>query len=454
VITQPEDDLYGLLSSLQRKEFLYEQPAFPESEYLFKHALTQEVAYGTVLQERRKLLHERTAQAIEALYHINVEDHYSELAHHYSRSGNVQKAVEYLHKAGQQAVHRSANAEAISYLTTALNLLKTLPSTSERDQQELTLLIILGPAVYAIKGPGSLEVEQVYTCAQDLCQQVGETPQLFPVLRGLYTFHLTRGAFRTAHALGEQFLRLTQDIQDPDFLPEAHFVVGQTLFFFGELFAARDHYEQGIAYYDPTRHQSQAFLYGQDSGVFCRAEVAWNLWLLGYPDQARQRSQEALTLARELAHPMSLAFALFLVAWLHVLRREEQAAHELAEAVIRLCTDHGNPNIWPYGAIAQGWVLAIQGEEEKGVAQIRQGLAAIRALRAEINRPTCLAWLAEAHHRTGRVEEGLSTLDEALEVVCHTEERWYEAELYRLKGELLLQSRQVKTNPKSLTLNP
>ena len=185
VITQPEDELYRLLTSLQRKEFLYEQPAFPEVEYVFKHALTQEVAYGTVLQERRKTLHEKIAQAIEALYHANLEDHYSDLAHHYSRSGNAAKAVEYLSLAGQQAARQSANAEAITHLTTALELLKTLPDTAARARQELTLQLSLGASLMATKGYTAAEVEQTYTRAQELCLQVGEPLQVAQVLYGL-----------------------------------------------------------------------------------------------------------------------------------------------------------------------------------------------------------------------------------------------------------------------------
>jgi predicted ATPase len=458
VVTQPEEELYRLLSSLQSKEFLYEQPAFPEPDYIFKHVLTQEVAYGTVLQDKRKVLHERTAQAIESLFHDKLEDHYSELAHHYTRSGSTQKAIEYLQLAGQQAVQRSANVEAINHLTTALELLKALPNTPERAQRELTLLIALGPAFYATKGPAALEMAEVYTRAQDLCQQVGDTPQLFFVLRGLYAFHLVRGAFRTAHVLGEQLLKLAQSVQHSTFLPEAHFAFGQTLLHFqGELAAARHQYEQGIACYDPKQHHAQAFLYGQDSGVFCRAQVAWDLWLLGYPEQARQRSQEALMLARELAHPQSLAFALLFAAYLQVFLREEQATHELTETLIRLCADQGFLHLLSYGTPAQGWVLAAQGEGEKGIAQIRQGLAALRALGLEINRPTLLAWLAEGYQKEGHTEEGLGTLDEALEVICQNEERWYEAELYRLKGELSLQSRSPQSSvsdPRPLAPDP
>jgi predicted ATPase len=441
---QSEDELYRLLASLQHKEFLYEQPAFPEVEYTFKHALTQEVAYGTVLQEHRKTLHGRTAHALEALYITSLDEHYSELAHHYMRSGNTEKAVEYLRLAGQQAVQRSANGEAISHLTTALELLKTLPDTPERAQQELRLLIALGPATMETKSPAARELEQVYTRAQELYQQVGEISQLFPVLRGLYSFHLVRGAFRTAHALGEQFLRLAQHVQDSAFLPEAHLVVGQTLFFLGEVSAAQHHFEQGIACYDPKHHHVQAFLYGVATpGVFCRTEVAHALWLLGYPDQARQKSQEALKLAQEIAHPTSLAFALMHGAWIHVFQREEQAVRELTETLIRLCTDQGFPNLLAHGTIEHGWALVRQGEGEKGAAEMHQALAALRALRVEIGLPTYLAWLAEAYQRGERIEEGLLTLDEALDVVHQNEERWYEAELYRLKGTLTLQKLSV-----------
>ena len=461
VIRHSEDAVYRLLASLQRKEFLYEQPAFPEVEYLFKHALTQEVAYHSVLIERRKVLHEQTAQAMEHLYAAKLEEHYSELAHHYSRGGNTRKAVQYLHLAGEQAVQRSANTEAIGFLHTALDLLKTVPDTSERAQQELTLLITLGPALMETSSPAARESEQVYARARELYQQVGETPQLFPVLRGLYTVHLVQGAFRIAHELGKQFLRMAQSIQDPVFLPEAHLVFGQTLFYFGEISAARHHFEQGIACYDPNQHHSQAFLYGvADPGVFCHTEGSHTLWLLGYPDQARQRSQEALSLARDLSHPMSVAFALMHAAWIHIFRGERQIVHELTEALMRLCTDQGFPNLLAHGTVEQGWALVAHGEEEEGVAQIRQGLAVLRALGVEIARPTYLVWLAQAYQKSGQIEEGLSTLDEVMEVVGKNGERWYEAELYRLKGELTLQQLSVASSqlsvpdPQPLTPDP
>jgi predicted ATPase len=444
VTNQPEDELHRLLSHLQTAEFIYEQPAFPEPEYTFKHALTQEVAYGSLLLERRRVLHERTAKAIEALFHSQLEDHYSELAHHYSRSGNTKKAVEYLQLAGQQAVQRSAYAEAFTHLTTALELLKTLPDTPERGQQELTLQLAVGVPLMATKGYAAPEAEHAYSRARELCQQLGETPQLFPALRGLWQFYHLRAEYETAGRLGEQLFSLAQHVQSPALLLEAHRVLGPTLFQLGEFAPAREHLEQGIALYDLQQHRSHAFLYGQDPGVACRSHAARVLWHLGYPDQALKRSHEALSLAQELSHPFSLAYALSFAAWSHQSRREGQAAQERAEAAITLSTEQGFPSWLAMGTISWGWALAEQGQGEEGIAQMRQGMAAWRATGAELARPYYLALLAEAYGRMGQLEEGLSVLAEALSAVHQAGDREYEAELYRLKGELTLAQSSVQ----------
>jgi predicted ATPase len=445
VVSQPEEALYRLLSALQHKEFLYEQPAFPEVEYIFKHALTQEVAYNSVLLERRKVLHERTAQAIEHLYRRALDEHYSDLAHHYSRSDNTQKAVDYLQLAGQEAVQRSANVEAISHLTTALELLKTLRDTPERAQQELTLRVTLGPALMATKGFAAPEVKIAYVRARALCQQVGETPQLFPVLCGLCMAYLNQGELHTAHELGEQTLRVAQRAHDSALLSEAHNLLGSALDLLGEFAAAREHLEQSLALYDPQQyHSSLAFLYGFDPRVFCLSRAVTSLWALGYPDQALQRSQEALTLAQALSHPHSLAFARGFAAELHQRRRDRQAAQEQAEALITLSIEQGLSFWLARGIIIQGWVLSEQGQGEEGIAQIRRGLSAYRTTGAELWRSYHLALLAEAYGGVGQTGEGLIALAEAREFVHKTGERHYEAELYRLKGELMLQQFNVQ----------
>ncbi|HEV8711392.1 MAG TPA: adenylate/guanylate cyclase domain-containing protein [Candidatus Binatia bacterium] len=441
VLGQPEEELYGLLSSLQSKEFLYEQPAFPEVEYLFKHALTQEVAYNSVLIERRKVLHERTAQAIESLFHSRLEDHYSELAHHYTRSGNTEKAVEYLHLAGQQAVQRSANVEAITHLTTALELLTTLPDTHARAQQELLLQVTLGTPLQATRGFSSPEVKATYTRARELCQQVGETRQLFPVLFGLRTFHHVRGAFRTARELGEQLLGLAQREHDPALLMEAYQALGSTLFNLGEFSAAQAHLEQSLTLYGAQRHYSHVFLYGIEPGVIGLCYATFVLWHLGYPDQARQKSEAARTLAQERFYPYSLGAARGYAALLHQLRRESPLTQEWAEAGLTLAREQGFPLILGQGAILQGWALAEQGQSEEGITQIRQGLATCQAIGSGMHQSYYLALLAEAYGKAGQAEEGLAALAEALTVVDTSGERFYEAELYRLKGTLTLQSK-------------
>jgi predicted ATPase len=369
-----------------------------------------------------------------------VEEHCGELAHHYSRSGNVEKAVEYLRIAGQQAVQRTANAEAVSYLTSALELLETLPDTPERTQQELTLQITLGASLAATKGHGAVEVERVYTRARELCQQVGETPQLFPVLFGLWRFYNFRSELQTARVLAEELMSLARNVQDPALLLQAHRASGAAFFYHGEIGPSQAHMEQAITLYDSQQHRSFSFLYGIVSRVYCLTFAAYALWLLGYPEQALKKRNEALTLAQDLSHPYSLAFALSHGALLHQYRREVQAAQEQAEAAIAVCTEQGFPYWLAMGTILLGWAMAEQGQEEEGIAQMRQGLAAYRATGAELRRPYYISLLAEAYGKEGQAEEGLNTLAEALNMVNKTGEHWYEAELFRLKGELFLKS--------------
>ncbi|MBI3757643.1 MAG: hypothetical protein HY267_06670, partial [Deltaproteobacteria bacterium] len=449
VIAQPEDELYRLLASLQHKEFLYEQPAFPEVEYIFKHALTQEVAYGSVLHERRKVLHEQTGQAIEALYSTNLDEHYSELAHHYQRSGNTEKAIEYLQKAGQQAVQRSANEEAISQLKTALTLIETLPATPERAQQELTLQLTLGPALMFTQGYGAPEVGLTYDRARALCLQINESPQLFQALRGLFQFSIVRGELRKARELGEQLLVLAQHAQDPIFLVSAHMGLGGTLFRFGEWELSQTHLNQALALDDGLHHHAHTFLSGQNPRVGCLSLMAWILWFLGYPDQSLKAAEEALTTAYELGHSFTLAFALQFGALFHVARHENDIARLRIDAGLALCQEHGFSYSLAVTTILQGadWVRQKRGKE--GIARMREGQAAQHATGGRALQVFYWGLLAEAYGSTEQYEEGLLILEEAFEFGRETEERWYEAELYRLKGELLLQQENQKAKVKN-----
>jgi class 3 adenylate cyclase/predicted ATPase len=446
------------LKQLVEAELVYQRGLLPQARYVFKHALIQDTAYQSLLKSRRQQLHQQITQVLEERFAETVETQPELVAHHYTEAGLVTQAIPYWQRAGQKAAARSANVEAVSHLTKGLELLKTLPDIPERTQQELALQTALGPVLIAAKGYTAPEVEQAYTRALELCRQIGETPQLFPVLRGLQIFYLIRAEHKTARELGEQLLTLAQRVQDPVFLPGAHFVLGQTLYFLGELASAQEHLEQSIALYGLQQHRSLAWA-GAHPGVQCLGYGALALWHLGYPDQALKRSHGALALTQELSHPLSLAYALASGTWLHQYRWEEQSSQEQAEATIALSSEQGFPYFLAMGTILRGWALAEQGQAEEGIGQMRQGLDAIRATGAGLFEPSYLAMLAEAYGKVGQAEEGLNVLAEALEIAHRTGERYNEVDLYRLKGELVLQSgvrrpASAATSPQSPTSSP
>jgi predicted ATPase/class 3 adenylate cyclase len=432
------DELERMLADLQMAEFIYEQPATGDIEYIFKHALTQEVSYNSLLIERRKLLHERTGQALESMFAGQLDDHLDELAHHYSRSDNVEKAVEYLGRAGQQAMRRSLFADAIITLDRAINLLQKLPDRPERIQRELLLQLAVGPALIAVKGYTAPETERAYTRARELCERLGNPPKLFPaLLLGLWAVHLVRGELRASYELAEQLLRRAQSVHDPRLLMHAHQVLGVTSFYMGELLRAREHHETALSLYDPERHRSLAVRYGGiDVGVNCLLYAAWILWHLGYPDQALKKGNQALALA--VGHPHSLAYAEFFVGVLRQFRREARATQENAESAISLSAEHRLTDFFVWVTSLRGWVIVEQGRTEVGIAQIREGLTAARATGAELNRPYYLTLLAETCMKTGRVDEGKAALTDALASADQYEQRNYEPEIHRLRGELLL----------------
>ena len=270
--------------------------------------------------------------------------------------------------------------------------------------------------------------------------------QRFTALRGLWQFHLLRAELRPALALGEDLFGQAQRVHDPSLLLEAHRALGSTLYWCGEFATARAHFAQGMARYDPQQHHTHAFRYGLDPGVTCLTYMALALWGLGYPDQAYRRGEESLALARQLAHPVSLTFALTFTAMLHQFRREASAAQACIEADIAIATEQGFRQWIQMDTFLHGWALAQQGNMEEGIAEMRQGMAAWRAMGADLHRPYFLALLAEAQAKVGQAEEGLQLLAEAFTIVRHNGERLNEAELYRLQGELLLT--QASTQPK------
>jgi predicted ATPase len=432
-----EGELRRGLTHLQAAEFLYEASLFPELEYTFKHALTHDVAYGSLLQERRRALHARIAEAMERLYADRLAEQVDRLAHHTVRGEVWEKAVTYLHQAGARAFVRSANVEAVSLLTTGLGLVENLPPGRERLQREFDLQAALGPALMATRGFAAPEVGQAYTRARELAERL-ESPHLFRALYGLFRFRLIRAELKTARELGTELLPLAQAAGDRGLFVIAHRALGNSLCLLGEMAQAREHLEQGSALYDPEPHRSLAFLYGDDPGVDCLSYGALALWWLGYPDQALARVNDAVSLARKLVHPFSLARALWFATWIHYFRGNWGKAQEEAKAVIDLSRERAFA-IWePAGMMLLGGALAHQGQPEEGIQTMRRGLTAYRATGAEVVRPYLLSLLAERYRSARKPEEGLTVLAEALALVEKTDERWCEAELYRLRGELLL----------------
>jgi predicted ATPase/class 3 adenylate cyclase len=460
VSTASDNELEDALVQLTDAELVFRRGTSPQASYIFKHALIREAAYESLLKSKRHELHGRIAKVLQAQFSETAAAQPELLAHHFTEAGFIEEAIGYWQQAGEQAIQRSANVEAISHLTTALEHLKTLPATSERTHRELLLQVALGPAWIAVKGYAASEVGQTYTRAHELCRQLGDPPQLVPVLAGLWLFHLLRVELHTARELAEELHRLARRTRDPGALLSAGNALGNTLCLLGEFSAARVHLERAMSIYDPQTHGTLAYLYGDDPGVGCLVPWAWCLWYLGYPDQASKRMQEAVAMAREISHPHSLAFAHFAAAMLHQLRRERQLAQEQAEAAMAISSEQGFPFYSALGTILRGWAQAEQGQANEGIAQMRQGLVAYRTTGTRWLEPYVLAILAEAHGNTGQVHEGLQVLTEALDVIQATRERAWEAELYRIKGELLLKSRgqdresSVQQNEKARVASP
>ncbi len=438
VTSLDEAPLQQALARLVDAELFYQRGVPPQATYLFKHALIQEAAYQSLLKSTRQQFHQQIAQVLETRFPAAVETQPELVAQHFTAAGCHEQAIPYWQRAGQHASDRSTHLEAISHLTTGIELLKTLPETPARTQQALTLYIALGAALQVTKGHAAPEIEHAYTQARTLCQQVGETPQLGPVLFGLWRFYSARSQLHTAREIGETLLRLAQRTHDPALSVVAGTALGLTWIFLGVLPAARLHLEEAIARYTPDLHRAQVLRMGLDQGVVCRLYAAMTLWLLGYPEQTLARLHEALALAHELSHPYSLAFAWGRAAFLYQFCRAVPAVHEHAAAALALATEQGFTQWAALGTILRGWTLAMQGQGEEGPEQVRQGIAAWRATGAAFFVPYFCTVRAEVFAHLGHTEDALQALTEAHTLVEQQEECWWEVEIYRLRGVLLL----------------
>jgi len=432
---QDLDSIYGLVRLTSDQEF---PDGALTQHYQFVHVLYQNALYASLTSRRRASLSAAIAEALLAHYGEQSPTVASKLAFLFESARDWAHAADYFLLAAENAARLFANEETITLSRRGLEMLKRLPDTSERARQELKLQIRLGSPLMATKGYAGSETMQAYMRARELCQQLGESKEKFQVLFGLCVICVVRSEHERAFEIAEQMLPLGESSGDPVALLQVHWSLGLILHYLGELTRSLDHLERTIGFYDQRNYRSQLYLYGADAGVLTRAYTARVLWILGYTDRAREMVRTASVLAEKVRHPMSLAVTLNAAVTLDACCGDERVAQTGAEELISFSNEQGLPFYSAVGTIWRGWALAMQDQYKEGLAQLRDGMARYRAIGSELARTSYLALLAEALGEAGQPGEGLDILAEALMVANRTGERFYEAELHRLKGELLL----------------
>jgi predicted ATPase len=418
------------------------EQAFPDGtltlRYGFVHVLYQNALYAALQPTRKAAWSAAAAGALLEHYGDKSAALAAELAVLFEAARAPEPAADQYLAAAENAARIFAHHEAVALARRGLALLQTLPDTPARARRELPLQTTLGMQLQLTQGYAAPEAERTYGRARELCERMQEAPPLFPVLWGLWLVYKVRSELGKARELAERLFRLAQGAQDPVQLLQVRQALAVTSLCLGDPAATREHMEQGVALYDPKRHQGHTFVYGHDPCVACQAIGAVALWLLGYPDQAERRSREAVALGRELGQPSTLALALHFAAMLGQYRREVPAVWGSAEATALIATEHGLSFWQACGQVMRGWALAARGARALGVAQLRQGLSAWKAAGSETYRTYFLALLAEVLGKDGQIEEGLGVLAEALAQMHGTGEGFHGAELHRLQGEFLL----------------
>ena len=441
---QPHDKkkLQQGLKQLVESELLYQKGIFPKATFIFKHALIQETAYQSMLKNTRRRYHRKIAEVLVNQFSELATAQPEVIAHHYSEAGLTMEAVSYWQQAGQHAEERFANKEAIAHFTKALELLKDQPENPEHTRQELMLQLAMGPPLSTLKGFAAPEVEVANSRAYKLCQQVGGARLQFPALWGLWHYYLVKSDFPKAVTLSNKLLGLAQTTNDHSFLSDAYRAKGETLLWSGEFSQASEYFKKGI---DLTGTSQQHSYFAESPDVSCRFFSAIVLWFLGYPDQALLRSREAITRAQQLNHPFSLSAAHHFAGWLHLLRREGQLTLEHADTAMAIAADQGFRFFIAYDTMLKGWAIAEKGRIKDGLSLLREGLVAFQATGTKVLVSQWMVVLAELYGILGQVEDALSTLAEAkILSEKNNGERYFIAEMLRLKGQLLIQREKDK----------
>lgn len=438
VSRQEEDRLQQNLAQLVAGEFLYQRGLPPTATYSFKHSLIQDAAYRSVLRSRRRDYHRRTATVLAEKFPSLVATQPELAAHHCTLAGMSAEAVRHWRAAGERSLEKSAYVEAATHLNQALSQLALLPEGEARNHEELMLLVSLGAALTATKGYGASEVARTYARARELCDSSGETPQLFPALRGLQSFYQVHGPLDAARDLGLQLLRIADRSDDNLLQVEAKRRVGWCLFCMGQMHRGSQLLDEAIDLYDTANAQRHAMLFGSDPKVLGLVNSAWLRWFVGDPEDAVARGRAAIALARELRHPLSLAYSLCMSAAVYQCRREPVRMIELLQEAIQLSNENGFPYWLAWSRILEGWRLAQEGNIETGMTLQLEALDGYRKTGSELFRPYSLSLIAETCEAMEDFEQGLALVEEGLASGKENQVFFFEPELLRLKGKLLL----------------
>ncbi|MCB9076807.1 MAG: AAA family ATPase [Anaerolineaceae bacterium] len=410
------------------------------SFYRFRHSLFQHYLYNSLDDVERAFLHEVIGGILEQLYAGQTEDVAAQLALHFEAAGLPDQAINYFLLAGQRSMKAAAYDEAIVNYRKGLRLLETAAGVDEPAQKNLKLYLALGQPLVMTQGYAAPEVEQIYLEAQRLLPEIDELGLMIPVIRGLWNCYLVRAEHHRAEEWSSRLFDLAEQSHDPIACIEAHWIKSETMFALGQFDQARQHQQEAIARYDYDLYEAYPYRAVQDPGLSCRHFHAATLWLLGYPDQAMAQIEAALTQARTLRSDFGLSGALYFKALLHQFQQEPVAAEMESRSALTLARQKGFSLLKACTTIVYGWALAKQDQVESGLILIRQGLAILRETRALVWFPYFLTLLAEAYAHAGQTTDALAVLDEALDIVAQSGDRWWAAELYRLKGDVLSRS--------------
>ncbi len=439
VTTVSEATLKVELATLVRSEILYQKGCPPRSTYMFKHALLEGALHDALATEKRQQFHREIAETLESRFSETAQTLPELLAHHFTEAGMVEKGVSYWLKAGLRCLERSANVEAISHLTKGLAFVRALAESPERDAQELQFLNPLGTTYIAARGYAAPEVGPVFSRARELADRIGQPAQRFAVMWGNFAWHVVRGDFKLCMDLAAEAIQFVGALNDPGMMMEALFLSGLTKVYRGDFAGARENCSLAVADYDDRgRTKFWATHTGQDSGATHRCYLALALWHLGYPDQALQLSREAIALAHTIGHPFSLEYALHHASWLRQHCQLGDEAQAAADEQIEIATEQGFAFWHATGTLYRGGGLLLQGNHEGGLPLLVAGLESYRATGAELALPYYLSLLGDGYTRAGRFEDAHRALGEGLDLADKNDDRFQEAELHRLLGELHL----------------